>query len=257
MLRNSTVAVTSEYFKVFLIFAIAFSVLFFLLSEKFKKIKRVILPVALIISFVFTAVMSENFEFAHPSIDIRLGTDCTYLLVRDGYDSVFIGTKNKNASYIAGNMLNSHNLKAIGCLYLTETDGYTYSEIKNITESYPVKSLAFKEKTSKFTDGVKYTENVKSVTLNGAVSVKPISAKTVTVTDGSKDIFISCDKTGINLLENSNKYDIIILSMNVFEIYGENAKQYLKNGNSQIIVLADEQITVYPDIGKIYFSESS
>lgn len=257
MLRHSTVAVTSEYFKVFLIFAIAFSVLFFLLSEKFKKIKRVILPVALIISFVFTAVMSENFEFAYPSVDVRLSEDCAYVLVRDGYDSVFIGTENKNASYIAGNMLNSHNLKAIGCLYLTETDGYTYSEIKNITESYPVKSLAFKEETIKFTDGVKYTENAKSVTLNGCICVKPMSAKTVTVTDGSKDIFISCDKTGINLLENSNKYDIIILSMNVFEIYGENAKQYLKNGNSQIIMLADEQITVYPDIGKIYFSESS
>ena len=153
--------------------------------------------------------------------------------------------------------LNSHNLKAIGCLYLTETDGYTYSEIKNITESYPVKSLAFKEEKIKLTYEREYTENAKSVTLNGCICVKPISAKTVTVTDGSKDIFISCDKTGINLLENSNKYDIIILSMNVFEIYGENAKQYLKNGNSQIIMLADEQITVYPDIGKIYFSESS
>lgn len=257
MLRHSTVAVTSEYFKVFLVFAIAFSVLFFLLSEKFKKIRRVILPVALIISFVFTAVMSENFEFAHPSIDIRLGTDCAYLLVRDGYDSVFLGTKNKNVSYIAGNMLNSHNLKAIGCLYLTETDGYTYSEIKNITASYPVKSLAFKEETTKFTDGVKYTENAKSVTLNGYICVKPISAKTVIITDKSKDIFISCDKSDINLLENSDKYDIIILSTDVFKIYGEEAKQYLKDETSQIIMLANEQITVYPDIGKIYFSESS
>lgn len=257
MLRHSTVAVTSEYFKVFLVFAIAFSMLFFLLSEKIKRIRRVILPVALIIFFVFTAVMSENFEYAHPSVDVFFNKDCACVLVRDGYDSVFLGTENKNTVYTAGNMLQPHNLKTIGCLYLTETDCYTYSEIKNITEVFPAESLAFKEETTKFTDSVKYTENATSVTLNGCICVKPTSVKTVTVTDGSKDIFISCDKTGINLLENSNKYDIIILSADVFKIYGENAKQYLKNENSQIIVLADEQITVYPDIGKIYFSESS
>lgn len=256
MLRHSTVAVTSEYFKVFLVFAIAFSMLFFLLSEKIKKIRRVILPVALIISFVFTAVMSENFEYAHPSVDVFFNKDCACVLVRDGYDSVFLGTENKNTVYTAGNMLQPHNLKTIGCLYLTETDCYTYSEIKNITEVFPAESLAFKEETTKFTDSVKYTENATSVTLNGCIFVKPTSVKTVTVTDGSKDIFISCDKTGINLLENSNKYDIIILSADVFKIYGENARQYLKDKTSQIIMLANEQITVYPDIGKIIYSES-
>lgn len=256
MLRFSTVAVTSEYFKVFLIFAIVVSLLFFLLSKKFKRIKRIFLPVALAVGFAFSAVMSENFEYAHPSVDVFFNKDCACVLVRDGYDSVFLGTENKNTVYTAGNMLQPHNLKTIGCLYLTETDCYTYSEIKNITEVFPAESLAFKEEKIKFTDSVKYTENVNSVTLNGCISVEPISAKTVTVTVGSKNIFISCDNSEIKLLENGNKYDIIILSFDVFKIYGENAKQYLKNENSQIITLANEQITVYPDIGKIDCSES-
>lgn len=256
MLRHSTVAVTSEYFKIFLIFAIVISLIFFLLSKKFKRIKRTFLPVALAVGFAFSAVMSENFEYAHPSVDVFFNKDCACVLVRDGYDGVFLGTENKNTVYTVGNMLQLHNLKTIGCLYLTETDAQTYSEIKNIASSYPAESLAFKEEKIKFTDSVKYTENVNSVTLNGCISVEPISAKTVIVTAGNKNIFISCDNSEIKLLENGTKYDIIILSTDVFKIYGEKAKKYLKNENSQIIALANEQITLYPDIGKICYSEN-
>lgn len=256
MLRHSTVAVASEYFKAFLVFAVGIFILFFLLSKKIKNIKRVFLPIVLAMGFAFTAVMSENFEFEHPSIDVMFNKDCVCVLVRDGYDSVFIGTENKNTVYTAGNMLSIHNLKTIGCLYLTETDAQTYSEIKNITETFPAESIAFKEEKIKLTDTVKYTENVNSITLNGTISVKPESSKTVTVTDGEKNIFISCDKSDINLLENGNKYDIIILSTDVFKLYGENIKQYLKNDNSQIIALAEEHITVYPDTRKICYTEN-
>lgn len=256
MIRFSTVAVTSEYFKVFLIFAIVISLLFFLLSKKFKRIKRVFLPVILAVGFVFTAVFSENFELVHPSVDVFFNKDCACVLVRDGYDGVFLGTENKNTVYTAGNMLQLHNLKTIGCLYLTETDAQTYSEIKNITEVFLAESLAFKEEKIKLTDGLKCTQNVDTVTLNGILSVKPLSAKTVIVTADDKNIFISCDNSEIKFLENGTKYDIIILSTDVFKIYGENAKQYLKNENSQIIVLANEHITLYPDIGKICRSEN-
>ncbi|MDE5994000.1 MAG: ComEC/Rec2 family competence protein [Oscillospiraceae bacterium] len=256
MMRYSTVAVSSRYFKAFLIFAVVIFAVLILALKKHRKIRNIILSAVLITGFVFTVFVNENFELSHPSVDISLSGDCVSALVRDGYDSVFIGAENKNADYVAGSMLESHNLKTIGCLYIADTDDYTFARIQNITNSYPVNSLAFAGESVPLLKNENGSQNVKSVTLNGVISVTPVSPKTVVIQNSSEDIFISCDNSMQNLLEIDRKYDIIILNTDSFKAYGEEAKQYLKDESSQIIALGDEQITVYPDVRKIYYSES-
>lgn len=256
MMRYSTVAVSSRYFRAFLVFAALISAVLLLALRKHERIRNIILSAVLITGFAFTVFVNENFELSHPSVDISLSGDSVSALVRDGYDSVFIGAENKNANYIAGNMLNRHNLKIIGCIYISGTDDYTFAQIQNITNSYPASSLAFAGERVPLLKNENCNDNVKSVTLNGVISVTPVSSKTVVIKNGSEDILISCDNSMQNLLEIDGKYDIIVLNTDSFKIYGEEAKQYLKNEASQIIALGDEQITVYPDLKKIYFSES-
>lgn len=256
MTRCSTVAVSSRYFKAFLIFAVVISAVLLLVLRKHIKIRNIILSAVLLTGFVFTVFVNENFELAHPSVDISFSGDSVSVLVRDGYDSVFIGAENKNADYVAGSMLKSHNLKTVGCIYIADTDDYTFTQIQNITNSYPAFSLAFAGEKVPLLKNENCYENVKSVTLNGVISVTPISSKTVVIKNGSQDIFISSDNSVQNLLEIDGKYDIIILNTNSFKAYGEEVKPYLKNEASQIIALGDEQITVYPDLKKFYYSES-
>lgn len=252
MLRYSTVAVSSRYFKVFLIVAVVISMVFLWTLRKHRKLRNIILSAVLITGFTFTVFVNENFELTHPSVDISLGGDSVSALVRDGYDSVFIGAENK----IAGSMLNRHNLKTVGCIYIADTDDYTFAKVQNIANSYPAFSLAFTGESAALLKNENCNENIKSVTLNGVISLTPISPKTVVIKSGSEDILISCDNSMQNLLEIGGKYDIIVLSTESFKIYSEEAKQYLKNESSQIIALGDEQITVYPDLRKIYYSES-
>lgn len=256
MMRYSTVAVSSRYFKAFLIFAVVVSVILLLALNKHRKIRNIIWSAVLITGFVCTVFVNENFELDHPSVDILFSGDSVSVLVRDGYDSVFIGTENKNANYVAGGMLNRHNLKTVGCIYIADTDDYTFAQIQNITNSYPASSFAFSGKIVPLLKNENCNENVKSVTLNGVISVTAISPKTVVIKNGSEDILISCDNSMQNLLEIGGKYDIIILNTDSYMIYGEEARLYLKNEFSEIIALGDEQITVYPDLRKIYYSES-
>lgn len=256
MMRYSTVAVSSRYFKAFLIFAVVISAVLLLTLRKHQKARNIILSAILITGFVCTVFVNENFELAHPSVDISLGGDSVSALVRDGYDSVFIGAESANANSIAGSMLKRHNLKTIGCIFITDTDDYTFSRIYNITNCYPADSLAFTGEKVPLLKNENCNENVKSVTLNGVISVTAVSPKTVVIKNGSEDIFISSDNSLQKLLEIDGKYDIIILNKDSFKAYGEEAKRYLKNSSSQIIALGDEQITVYPDVGRIYYSES-
>lgn len=256
MIRYSTVAVSSRYFKIFLIFAVVISAVLLLTLRKHRKIRNVVLSAVLITGFVCTVFVNENFELTHPSVDISFGSDSMSVLVRDGYDSVFVGAENKNANYIAGGMLKRHNLKTVGCIYTADTDDYTFARIQNITSSYPAFSFAFAGESVPLLKNENCNENVKSVTLNGVISVTSISPKTVVIKNGSEDILISCDNSMQNLLEIDGKYDIIILNTDSYKIYSEEAKQYLENEASQVIALGDEQITVYPDVRKIYYSES-
>lgn len=255
MMRYSTVAVSSWRFKVFLIFAIAVSAAI-LLPKKFRVVKNSILPAVLTAGFIFTVAVNENFEFAHPSVDVSISDGAVCALVRDGYDSVFIGTESRNADYEAGNMLKRHNLKTIGCILIPESGSDAFAEIKSVTEDYPAMSFAFCGEKTAIPNGGVCKERVKSVALGGVISVAAPSSKTLIITNGREDIYISSDKSLQNILDFDRKYDIIILSADSFAVNGENAKKYLKDENSQIIALGDEQITVYPDTRKIYFSES-
>lgn len=256
MLKYSTVAVSSRYFKVFLIFAVIISVLLLLILRNRKKAKEVILSAVLITSFVLTVFVNENFEAVHPSVDVSFSNNSVHALVRDGYDSVFVGVKSKNVSYIAGDMLNRHNLKTIGCIYVGDTDDYTFADIQNITNDYPSASFAFAVEKVPLLKTENCKENVKSITLNKAISINALSEKSVIITCSDEDIFISCDKSMQNLLEINGKYDIIILSTDAFASYGEETENYLKNAQSQIIILDSSQIIVYPDVRRIYYSES-
>lgn len=256
VLNFSTVAVPSRYFKVFLAFAVVLSSVLVLLLRSQKRIRNIVVSAVLITGFVLTSFANINFELSHPSADIFADKSGICILARDGYDSVFFGTEKTNANYIAGNMLSRHNLKTIGCIYAGDTDIYTYAEIKNIIDDYPSHCLAFRENADSRLKYAEYCENVKSVTVNGAISVTPLSQKTAVITDGNNDIFVSSDISCQNLLEFNRKYDIIILYTDAFNLYGEEAKRYLKNESSQIISIDSSQITVYPDAGQIYFSES-
>lgn len=256
MLNFSTVSVRSRYFKVFLVFAVIISTVLMFLLRKRKRARNVIVSSVLIIGFALTSFANTSFELTHPSADIFADSNGICILVRDGVDSVFFGTEKTNANYIAGNMLSRHNLKTIGCIYADDTDIYTFAEIKNITNDYPSRLLAFRENADSRLKCAEYHENVKAVTVNGVISVTPFSSKTAVITCGNSDIFVSSDISCQNLLENNRKYDIIILSADAFNLYGEKAEKYLKNESSQIVSVTEEQITVYPDTEKIYFSES-
>lgn len=256
MLRYSTVAVSSRYFRVFLIFAVVISAILLLILRKRGKAKIIILSAVLITGFVFTVFVNENFEAVHPSIDISFNNNSVCALVHDGYDSVFVGAESRNASYIAGDMLNRHNLKTIGCIYVSNTDNYTFADIQNITNDYPADSFAFAGEKVPLLKTRNCKENVKSITLNNSISINALSEKSIVIKSGNEDIFISCDKSMQNLLEFNGKYDIIILSTDAFEMYGEEAEKFLKNARSQIIILDSSQIIVYPDVRRIYYSES-
>ena len=256
MLRYSTVAVSSRYFRAFLAFAVVVSAVLLLLLRNRKKAKITILSAVLITGFVFTVIVNENFEAVHPSVDISFSNNCVCALVRDGYDSVFVGAQRRSASYIAGDMLNRHNLKTIGCIYVSNTDAYTFADIQNITNDYPATSFAFTGERVPLLKAEHSKENVKSITLNNAISINALSEKSIVIKSGNEDIFISCDKSMQNLLEFSGKYDIIILSTDAFNLYGEEAEKFLKNGQSQIIVLDSSQIVVYPNTKRVYYSES-
>lgn len=256
MLRYSTVAVSSRYFRAFLAFAVVVSAILLLLLRNRRKAKITILSAVLITGFVFTVIVNENFEAVHPSVDISFSNNCVCALVRDGYDSVFVGAQSRSASYIAGDMLNRHNLKTIGCIYVSNTDAYTFADIQNITNDYPATSFAFTGERVPLLKAEHSKENVKSITLNNAISINALSEKSIVIKSGNEDIFISCDKSMQNLLEFGRKYDIIILSTDAFNLYGEEAEKFLKNGQSQIIVLDSSQIVVYPNTKRVYYSES-
>lgn len=256
MLTFSTVAVPSRYFKLFLLFAVSISALLMLLFKNYKKTRKAVLSTVLITGFVLTVFTNTNFELTHSSVDISVGDGDVCVLVRDGYESVFFGTESKNAGYIAGNMMERHNLKTLGCIYTDNTDDNTFAEVKNIMDDYPSCLVAFGgEKEPLLTCG-EYYENIKSVTVNGSISVIPFSSKTAVITNGIQDIFVSSDISCQKILEIGGKYDIIILDSRAFDLYGEEIKAYLKNDSSQLIALDNREIIIYPDIGQIYFSES-
>ena len=256
MLRYSTVAVSSRYFRFFLMFAVVISAVLLLILRNRKKARLIIVSAVVITGFVFTVFVNENFEAVHPSVDISFSSNSVCALVRDGYDSVFVGAESRNAGYIAGDMLNRHNLKAIGCIYVSNTDAYTFAHIQNITNDYPANSFAFAGEKVPPLKPENCRENIKSITLNNAISINALSEKSVKITCRNEDIFISCDKSMQNLLEFNGKYDIIILSIDAFNLYGEEVEKFLKNAQSQIIVLDSSQIIIYPDAKRIYYSES-
>lgn len=256
MLTFSTIAVPSRYFKLYLLFAVLISLCLLMFLKNRRKAKNRVLSALLITGLILTVFVNVNFEMSHPSVDVAANDGGVCILVRDGYDSVFFGTQTANANYLAGNMLKRHNLKTIGCIFAGDTGDYTFAEIKNIINDYPSNFLAFSEGADPLLKYSQHCENVKSVTLNGRISVTALSPETAAVTDGNNDIFISADISCRNLLEIGGKYDIIILSSDAFELYGDEAKAYLKNESSQIISLNGEQVTIYTDIGQIYFSES-
>lgn len=252
----STIAVPSRYFKLFLVFAFIAWAVVFLLFKKRKKIRNAVLSAVLITGFLLAVFVNMNFEFTYPSVDISASNGGVCVLVRDGYDCVFFGTERLNADYVAGSMLERHNLKAIGCLYIADTNAYTFGEIKKVTDDYPVNSFAFGERAEPLLDCSKYCENLSSVTVNGRISVRALSPESAVISNGIQDIFVSADISCQKLLEIGGKYDIIILSSDAFALYGGEMKAYLKNDSSQIITLDGGDIIIYPDIGQIYHSES-
>lgn len=252
MLRYSTVAVSSRYFRVFLAFTVIFSALF-LLIRKFKKVKNSLLPLVLIFAFFFTAGVSENFDLSHPSVDAYVSDNRFICMVRDGYDCAVLGTDYIKANYPVGNMLGRHNLKRIGCLFVN--DG-SCAGASGITTDYPTQFVAFSESKSELIETENYAENVKSVTVGGVISATAVSEKSCVIKSGREDILISCDISDQKLLEFGGKYDIIILNKQNFKDSCKEAECLLKNESSQIIVSDDAQVTVYPDLRKIYYSES-
>lgn len=254
-LRYSTIAVSNRYFRAYLICATV-CVCAFLIIRKFRKVKTLSLVIALSLGLMFTVFLSENFELSHPSVDVAMNEKSVTVLLRDGYDSVLSGVEDKNSEYTVGNMLKSHNLKQIGCVFAVEEGNSTPAEIMRVTSIYSASAFAFKGEKINTIPLKYYTENVKSVTLNETVSLTPLSEGTYIVSGQGEDIYISCDKYPQNLFEKTQKYDIIILSADAFTLYGETAKSYLENSSSQIIVLSEgERITIYPDIRRIYYSE--
>lgn len=252
MLRYSTVAVASRYFKAFLIFVVIFSVLF-LFIRKFKTAQKSVLPIVLIFAFIFTAGASEYNDLSHPSVDAYVNDEGFICVVRDGYDCALLGTDYKKASSSVGDMLGRHNIKAIGCLFVT--DG-SCAGVSGIINDYPTSFVAFGESKSELIKAENYAENVRSITVGGVISVTAVSEKSCVIKSGSEDILISCDISDQNLLDFGGKYDIIILNKQDYKEYCKEAECLLKNDSSQIIVSDDNQITVYPDLRKIYYSES-
>lgn len=249
MLRHSTVSVASRYFRVFLAFAVIASVLFLFL-RKFKKVKKSVLPLVLIFAFIVTAGVSESFDLSHPSVDAYVSNENFTVLVRDGYDCAVFGTDYTRAGYSVGDMLGRHNLKEIGCLFVPD------GSCAGIINVYPTSFIAFSESKAEHIKAENYAENVKSVTVGGVISVTAVSEKSCVIKSGSEDILISCDISDQKLLEFSGKYDIIILNKQNYEESCKEAECLLKNESSQIIVSDDSQVTVYPDLRKIYYSES-
>lgn len=252
MLRYSTLSVSSRYFRAFLAFAVIFSALFLLIG-KFKKVKKSVLPIVLVFAFVFTAGISENFDLSHPSVDAHIDDDGFIALVRDGYDCAILGTDYKNASFSVGDMLGRHNLKTIGCLFVNDS---SFAGAMGIINDYPTSFVAFSESKSELIKTENYAENVKSITVGGVISVTAVSEKSCVIKSGSEDILISCDISDQKLLEFGGKYDIIILNKQTYKESCKEAECLLKNESSQIIVSDDSQVTVYPDLRKIYYSES-
>lgn len=255
MLRYSTIAVSSRFFRAFLVLSLAIVLIYFIVN-KFKRIKPYVLITILSILFVVTVTVSETFELSHPSVDVAMNGESVCVLVRDSYDSILVGIEDNSTRYALGDILGSHNLKRIGCIFVTQTGNRTPADIMRITETYEAGAIAFKENKISQLQVKYYSENTESLTLNSKVLVTPLSPKTTVVSEDRQDIYISCEKSQENLFKNSNKYDIIILCVDAFEHCGEEAKQYLKNPSSKIIVLEEgERITIYPDIREIYYPE--
>lgn len=249
MLRHSTASVSSRYFRAFLAFAVIFSALFFLI-RRFKAVKKSVLPIVLIFAFVVTAGVSEHFDLSHPSVDAYVSDEDFTVLVRDGYDCAVFGTDYTVAGYSVGDMLGRHNLKEIGCLFVTD------GSCAGIINDYPTSFIAFSGSKAEHIKAENYAENVKSITVGGVISVTAVSEKSCVIKSGSEDILISCDISDQKLLEFGGKYDIIILNKETYEESCKEAECLLKNESSQIIVSEDSQITFYPDLRKIYYSES-
>ncbi len=255
MLRYSTASVSSRYFRAFLAFAVIATVLFLFL-RKFKKVKKSVLPIVLVFAFVITACISESFDLSHPSVDAYVSDEGFICVVRDGYDCAVSVTDYKKPSISLSNMLGRHNIKAIGCLFLNGSNDDLTLGATGIINSYPTSFVAFGGRKSELIKTESYAENVKSVTVGGVISVTAVSEKSCVIKSGSDDILISCDISDQKLLEFGGKYDIIILNKQNYEDFCKEAECLLKNESSQIIVTDDSQVTVYPDVRKIYYSES-
>ena len=242
MAEWSSIPVSHQYYKYFLVFALTVTAVWLILKAFGKNIfKHVCLILS--ITFLLTTLYCTNYERQNPSVDIISNNGEILLLVNSNGKSVLIGCGDKRFNYTLGDLLNTHGKKTLDAAAVTHMDSHTVSRLANLKSIFPSAELLFcSSAPDVFFEDI--TENTQSITV-GSVSVDLSAPESCAEIEfNSQSVLVVYPNSDENVFENGKEYDIIILYQSDYERLYSTAVDFLRDENSLIYILADGVITV-------------
>ncbi len=241
MSQWSTISVSHQYFKYFLVVAIVCICVALLMRKTYKDIVKHV-ATTLGVVFILLSVYTTYFDYSNPSVDIMFTDDKPIILVNSQGETAMVGIQSNEYFSSIKTMMNSHNKKAPDEVAVCE-ETVDLSSLTTIYDEFGVVKTYFYSKSPKLLKS-KHNENVKNFVVGESIKVDLPSENEIAISsENQKILFLNCSE---NVFKNFYEYDIIFL-------YGENSTYNYKNliscvdANKTEIILAEEwqKMTIY------------
>lgn len=216
MQKWSTVSVAHPYYKYFLSFAACVVIICFILKRATKA--RITKHLAALTAVLFTLVSlyCTYYDYTTSTFDVFSVRGELSLLINNGDSEALVSSNFRNINSSLGDALNSHNKKDIDTVAVIENTQYTLSGIGAVQNRFSVGKLLFCNDTPQII-GLNASYGIDSMTVGDDIVVTFISSSAVSVQYGEyKMMFIFSPKFE-NSFENTNKYDILVITENDYE----------------------------------------
>ncbi len=236
MAQWSTMSVSHQYFKYFLVVAITCVCVALLVRKTYKDIVKHMATVLGVV-FILLSVYTTYFDYSNPSVDIMFTDDKPIILVNSQGETVMVGIQNDKHFNSIKTMMNSHNKKTPDAVAVCE-EKVDLSYLTTVYNEFGVVETYFYGNSPKMLN-FKHSVNVKNFVVGDSVKVDLLSENEIAIASENKKIlFLNCDE---NVFKNYYEYDIIILC-------GENSAHNYKNliscvdtSKTEIIIAEESQ----------------